>query len=147
MFDRARDAWRARQTSREHAKRVAAAFLNPDYQAFEDAYGVAPPEIVRRLYDCLQGPPPPFVVQAPDGAVLEVQGLVPLSADSIQEGQRHGWKRLVIGYESEGGLLLVDLESGLLFLDFPNYDVSDETDLSIDELLASVQAAGHADDD
>jgi len=145
MFEHARDAWRARRTGREHAERVTAAFRTPDYEGFERAYAIEAPQCVRRLYNLVKGPVPPFKIHAPDGATLEVQGLVPLSADSIQQGARYAHKRLVIGYESDGGLLLVDLDSGLLFLDFPDQGVTDETDLSLDDLLVSLRAAGHAD--
>lgn len=102
MFEWARDAWRARHTSREHAERVAAAFRAPNYEAFESAYGVATPQIVRGLYDLVKRPVPPFRVHAPDGAALEVQGMKPLWADSIRLGARYGWKRLVIGTRAKG---------------------------------------------
>ncbi len=130
----------ARKAGQERAALVRAAFGAPNYDAFRAAYGVEAPTVVRRLYDTVRTPVAPFNVTDASGSIaLEVQGLLPLWAESIERGRPHGWRSLVIGTQADGGELLLELASGLLFVNFPDGDTTDPTDVSVDDLLAALR--------
>lgn len=125
-----------RDPHREWRARLRAAFASPDLVAFQTAYGFAPPATVRRLYEAIRGPVEPFNVLAAGGAVaLEVQGLVPLWSGSIEKSRPFVPKHLVVGYQADGGDILLELETGSIFVHFESLGVTDPTDLTVDDLL------------